>query len=113
DADARAALLRAAPDGEEDARARLAWVARDVPKARGLVTIVSAGTSDGPVVTEARVRAQLLGTEVVTHADAGVAGARPRARPRSRTSSAPTAWWWSPGRTPRWRPWSAASWRRR
>src|SRR4051812_50136769 len=29
DADARAALLRAAPDGHEDARARLAWVARD------------------------------------------------------------------------------------
>src|SRR5262245_66310031 len=45
DADARAALLRAAPDGEEDVRARLAWVARDVPKPRGLVTIVSAGTS--------------------------------------------------------------------
>src|SRR3954447_2593596 len=74
DADARAALLRAAPDGHEDARARLAWVARDVPAARGLVTIVSAGTSDAPVVTEARVRAELLGTEVVVHQDAGVAG---------------------------------------
>jgi pyridinium-3,5-biscarboxylic acid mononucleotide synthase len=74
DAEARAALRRVAPDAEEDARARLAWVARNVPEARGLVTIVSGGTSDGPVVTEARVRAELLGTRVVVHADAGVAG---------------------------------------
>src|SRR3954466_11698962 len=91
DADARAALRRAAPDAEEDARARLgggaravpagegagarrAWVARSVPEVRGLVTVVSGGTSDGPVVAEARVRASLLGTEVVVHQDAGVAG---------------------------------------
>ena len=38
------------------------------------MTIVSGGTSDGPVVTEARVRAELLGTRVAVHADAGVAG---------------------------------------
>jgi NCAIR mutase (PurE)-related protein len=74
DAAARDALRRVAPDAEEDARARLAWVARDVPAARGLVTIVSGGTSDAPAVTEARVRAELLGTRVVVHADAGVAG---------------------------------------
>ena len=74
DAAARAALRRVAPDAREDARARLAWVAPAVPAVRGLVTIVSGGTSDGPVVTEARVRAELLGTEVVVHADAGVAG---------------------------------------
>jgi NCAIR mutase (PurE)-related protein len=74
DAEARAALRRAAPDAEEDERARLAWVARSVPEVRGLVTVVSGGTSDGPVVAEARVRAQLLGTEVVVHEDAGVAG---------------------------------------
>ena len=74
DAAAREALRRVAPDGEEDARARLAWVARRVPAVRGLVTIVSGGTSDGPVVTEARVRAELLGTRVVVHADVGVAG---------------------------------------
>ena len=74
DADARAALRSVAPDAEEDARARLAWVARDVPEARGLVTIVTGGTSDLPVVTEARVRAELLGTSVVVHQDAGVAG---------------------------------------
>ena len=74
DAPAREALRRVAPDAHDDARARLAWVARRVPEARGLVTIVSGGTSDGPVVTEARVRAELLGTRVVVHADAGVAG---------------------------------------
>jgi len=74
DAEARGALRRVAADAEEDARARLAWVARGVPEPRGLVTIVSGGTSDAPVVTEARVRAQLLGTEVIVHQDAGVAG---------------------------------------
>jgi NCAIR mutase (PurE)-related protein len=74
DADAREAVREAAPDAEVDAAARLAWVARAVPVQRGLVTIVSAGTSDGPVVREAQVRAQLLGTEVVVYEDAGVAG---------------------------------------
>ena len=36
--------------------------------------MVSAGTSDGPVLHEARIRATLLGVEVVVHEDAGVAG---------------------------------------
>ena len=45
-----------------------------MPEVKGLVTIVSGGTSDGPVVREAQVRAELLGTEVVVHRDAGVAG---------------------------------------
>jgi NCAIR mutase (PurE)-related protein len=74
DAEARAALRAAAPDAEEDERARIAWVARDLPKAAGLVAIVSGGTSDGPVVREVEVRARLLGAEVVVHRDAGVAG---------------------------------------
>lgn len=74
DVDVRRAVLEVAPDGHEDEYARLAWVARSVPDPRGTVTIVSAGTSDGPVVHEARVRAELLGTEVVVHEDAGVAG---------------------------------------
>jgi NCAIR mutase (PurE)-related protein len=71
---ARAAVRSVADDVQEDVRARLAWVARDVPEAIGLVTIVSGGTSDLPVVTEARVRAELLGTTVAVHQDAGVAG---------------------------------------
>jgi NCAIR mutase (PurE)-related protein len=74
DAEARAAVRRAAPDAEEHVRARCAWVARDVPEARGLVTIVSGGTSDGPVVHEARLRAELLGARVRVHEDSGVAG---------------------------------------
>jgi NCAIR mutase (PurE)-related protein len=74
DEEARAAVLRAAPDAEHDERARLAWVARNVPAARGQVVIVSGGTSDGPVVREAQVRAELLGTSVKVHEDAGVAG---------------------------------------
>ena len=71
---ARAAVRAVAPDAEEDERARAAWVARGVPEVRGCVTMVSAGTSDGPVLHEARIRAELLGTEVLVHEDIGVAG---------------------------------------
>jgi len=74
DADARRAVLELADDAREDPYARLVWVARSVPEVRGVVTIVSAGTSDGPVLREAWVRAELLGTEVVVHEDVGVAG---------------------------------------
>lgn len=74
DEDARAAVLRAAPDAEQDDRARLAWIARNTPPVCGQVVIVSGGTSDRPVVREAQVRAELLGTSVITHEDAGVAG---------------------------------------
>ena len=74
DAEARAAVKRVASDADEHERARLAWVARAQPAACGQVTIVSGGTSDGPVAHEARVRAELLGTTVSLHEDAGVAG---------------------------------------
>jgi|tagenome__1003787_1003787.scaffolds.fasta_scaffold20952520_2 NCAIR mutase (PurE)-related protein len=74
DADARAAVKRAAPDAHEHERARLAWIERSLPATCGQVTIVSGGTSDGPTVHEARVRAELLGTNVRVHEDAGVAG---------------------------------------
>jgi len=74
DADARQAVREVAPDVQEHRQARLVWVARAVPEPRGVVAIVSAGTSDGAVVHEARVRAELLGTEVVVHEDVGVAG---------------------------------------
>jgi pyridinium-3,5-biscarboxylic acid mononucleotide synthase len=71
---ARRAVCQLATDAQEHELARLVWVARAVPAVRGTVAIVSAGTSDGPVVHEARVRAELLGTEVVVHEDIGVAG---------------------------------------
>jgi pyridinium-3,5-biscarboxylic acid mononucleotide synthase len=74
DADVREAVREVAADAEEDVRARAVWVARGVPELRGLVVMVSAGTSDGPVLHEARIRAELLGTTVVVHEDAGVAG---------------------------------------
>jgi NCAIR mutase (PurE)-related protein len=70
----RRAVRTALPEAEEHALARLVWVARSVPERRGVVVIVSAGTSDGPVLHEARVRAELLGAEVVVHEDVGVAG---------------------------------------
>ena len=70
----REAVRRAVADAEEDERARCVWVARGVPEVRGLVVMVSAGTSDGPVLHEARIRAELLGSAVVTHEDVGVAG---------------------------------------
>jgi NCAIR mutase (PurE)-related protein len=71
---ARAAVREVAPGVEEDALARCIWFARAVPEPRGVVAIVSAGTSDGPIVREARIRAELLGTTVVVHEDVGVAG---------------------------------------
>lgn len=74
DSDIRRAVRDVASDAQEHEQARLVWVARAVPEPRGVVTIVSAGTSDGPVVNEARVRAELLGTDVVVHEDVGVAG---------------------------------------
>jgi pyridinium-3,5-biscarboxylic acid mononucleotide synthase len=74
DADARAAVLRAAPEAEQDERARLAWVARTVPAVCGQIVIVSGGTSDRPVVREAQIRAELLGAAVAVHEDVGVAG---------------------------------------
>jgi NCAIR mutase (PurE)-related protein len=71
---ARAAVRDAVPDAEEDALARCVWVARSAPERRGVVAVISAGTSDGPVVREVRIRAELLGATVVVHEDAGVAG---------------------------------------
>ena len=70
----REAVRAIAPDAEEDELARAVWFARGVPEPRGLVVIVSAGTSDGPVLREARIRAELLGATVVVHEDVGVAG---------------------------------------
>jgi NCAIR mutase (PurE)-related protein len=70
----RAAVRAVAPEAEEDTRARAIWVSPDMPDPRGLVVLVSAGTSDGPVLHEARIRAELLGAATVTHEDVGVAG---------------------------------------
>lgn len=74
DADIRAAVRQAFPDAKEDERAEAVWLAPAVPEPRGLVTFVSAGTSDGRVLHEARIRAELIGTTACVHEDVGVAG---------------------------------------
>ena len=74
DAETRAAVGRVSDDWQQHERARCAWIARELPATLGHVVIVSAGTSDGPAVHEARIRAELLGTRVTVHEDAGVAG---------------------------------------
>lgn len=72
--DVRAAVRAVAPDAREDERVRAIWIARSLPEPVGLAVLVSAGTSDGPVLHEARIRAELLGAGVVVHEDVGVAG---------------------------------------
>jgi pyridinium-3,5-biscarboxylic acid mononucleotide synthase len=74
DADHRDAMLAISSDVQWHERARCAWIASNIPAPLGLVTIVSAGTSDSNVVHEARIRAELLGTTVIVHEDCGVAG---------------------------------------
>jgi len=74
DADMRAAVRDVLPDALEHELARAIWVERHPLERRGRVLIVSAGTSDGPVLHEARIRAELLGTDVTVHEDVGVAG---------------------------------------
>ena len=70
----RAAIRTLAPDAHEDVRARAVWVERGVPSPRGRVAMISAGTSDGPVIHEARIRAELIGTSVTVGEDMGAAG---------------------------------------
>jgi NCAIR mutase (PurE)-related protein len=72
--DVRAAFRDAFPEANEDELARAVWLERERPERRGRVLVVSAGTSDGPVVHEARIRAELLGADVTVFEDVGVAG---------------------------------------
>ena len=72
DATARA-MAAAFPDAALHERARAVTVGR-LPKGRGLVAVVSAGTSDGPVAEEAALTARVMGALVETYEDVGVAG---------------------------------------
>jgi NCAIR mutase (PurE)-related protein len=47
---------------------------RKALKKTGMVAVVSAGTSDGPVAEEAAVTAEFMGSKVERHYDVGVAG---------------------------------------
>jgi pyridinium-3,5-biscarboxylic acid mononucleotide synthase len=61
------------PDAHLDEVARAATLG-PVPAARGLVAVVSAGTSDAPVAAEAALTASVHGAGVVRIEDVGVAG---------------------------------------
>jgi NCAIR mutase (PurE)-related protein len=74
DEEAREAVRSVAPDMQEHPLARVVWVARSRVAPRGRVVMISAGTSDGPVLHEARICAELLGTSVIVYEDVGVAG---------------------------------------
>ena len=73
-----AALLEALPDAHWHPAARVLSVdSRDLEAdgaGEGLVLVVSAGTSDGPVAEEAAVTARALGARVEQLADVGVSG---------------------------------------
>ena len=49
-------------------------VVGDLPPARGLVAVVTAGTSDAPVAAEAATTVRVFGADVVRVVDVGVAG---------------------------------------
>ncbi len=74
DDEMRRAVTEVLPDAIEHELARAVWVERTPLEKRGRVLIISAGTSDGPIVHETRIRAELLGTEVTVQEDVGVAG---------------------------------------
>jgi NCAIR mutase (PurE)-related protein len=68
-----AALREAFPEVEHHEEARAATIGK-LPRAKGLVAVVSAGTSDRPVAQEAVVTARCGGAKVALHEDVGVAG---------------------------------------
>jgi len=71
-----AALVAALPAVRHDPVARTALLARKPidRRGRGVVAVVTAGTSDIPVAEEAAVTAEALGNEVARIYDVGVAG---------------------------------------
>ncbi len=76
EADVARAVTGRLAEGEYDATARLLWYGPgEVPTlGKGLVAVVSAGTSDLPVAAEAAGTARRFGNKVETLADVGVAG---------------------------------------
>ena len=73
--DHAAAVLDALPGARHVPEARfVAWPAEPPPPTGGLVTVLSAGTSDLPVALEAQLTAQHLGRRTELVVDVGVAG---------------------------------------
>src|SRR5262245_43211647 len=78
-------LAAAFPQASQDRLARTFWLPCSAPRATaGIVTIVTAGTSDLPVAQEAVVTARALGCEATLIADVGVAGLHRLLRQRDR-----------------------------
>lgn len=104
------ALAEEFPQAQQDAVARTFWLPAGQPgPLLGRVVVITAGTSDLPVVREAVVTAQALGCDVGLLADVGVAGIHRLLRQRDAFRT-PTCWWWWPAWTGRCRAWSAAWW---
>jgi NCAIR mutase (PurE)-related protein len=77
DAEIRTAVRARFPQVELNELGRTAYLPKDppgTPTGRGLVLVVTAGTSDLPVAEEAAVSARALGNRVGRLADVGVAG---------------------------------------
>ena len=77
DGDVRAAVRERFPRVELNELGRTAYLPTDppgVPTGRGVVLVVTAGTSDLPVAEEAAVAARALGNRVTRLTDVGVAG---------------------------------------
>jgi pyridinium-3,5-biscarboxylic acid mononucleotide synthase len=77
DADKAAAVIDQVPGARYHAAARLLVLDPDRPRGdrgRGVIAVVSAGTSDQPVAEEAALTAEFLGHRVARVSDVGVAG---------------------------------------
>lgn len=85
--DAWARVREIIPEATYHETARAIAVRREVPRGRGVITVVSAGTSDLPVAEEAALTAELMGNDVVRIYDVGVAGIHRVLHERERLAS--------------------------
>jgi len=76
------------PEAEYHAVARAITIRREVPPGKGVIAIVTAGTSDLPVAEEAAVTADLMGNRIERLYDVGVAGIHRVLSERARLSTA-------------------------
>jgi NCAIR mutase (PurE)-related protein len=86
--DARDALRKAYPRAQVHDRARAVVLAKRMPRARGHVLVLCAGTADLPVAEEAQVTARVMGSRAELVADVGVAGLHRLLAHRSRLADA-------------------------
>ena len=85
-------VVQALPDARFELSARCIVIERTaLPRLAGKVAVVSAGTTDRPVVEEARVTLQLFGNNVEIIQDVGVAGLHRTLAARDRIESCSVA----------------------